>query len=432
MMHAWQRRTHNALGSVQLHGGWWVYPLGRLAAAIYFARPRVYGGERMPSQGALIASNHRNGMLDGMVLANVAPHWTFMVGANLAHHPIMRHFVAGLVVERTSDQEHASSHERSQGRAKNRHALDQAVALIAEGGTLCVFPEGTSALGPQLLPLRPGIATIAQRLELHDIQAPLIPVGLHYPDGPAFRGPVEVTIGEPIPTTLDDTLTPAQQRMELLEKVRAALAAITVQAQDAEQQRAIEGIATLATMGTTLSHGALCRALAQALAHGDQAAMDLLDDWRLLQSARTFHFSNAPLFPTHNTLLTALFVVGWTPVLALATLINAPILLTGHVVAKRLADAPNVIGVWRMLAGMPMGLLWWIVLAVALGLFNPMLLLIAFVASLIGLLVWRPWRIATTMLLNALFAPTLAAASAQLRKDTLQWYRTQSAAEQQR
>ncbi len=226
-------------------------------------------------------------MIDGMLLANVAPRWTFMVGANLARHPILRHFVAGLVVERAADQARLDHQaERAQRRVSNLEALDSAAAFVAAGGALCIFPEGTSALGPSLLPLYPGVAAIYQRLCLLDAQAPLIPVGLHYAHGSAFRGRVEVTIGAPVDVQLDERLSPAEQRQAVLDRLRAALETITVNVRDADEQRYVEGLATLATAGTRLSHGALCRALAHGLATNDQAVLDLREDWQLLESAR--------------------------------------------------------------------------------------------------------------------------------------------------
>src|SRR5262245_54452689 len=92
----------NGSAPIQLHGGFWVRPLCRLLAAVYFGRPRVFGCANLPAGAALLASNHRSGAVDGMLLANAAPRWTFVVGANLARHPLLRHFVAGLVVERAA------------------------------------------------------------------------------------------------------------------------------------------------------------------------------------------------------------------------------------------------------------------------------------------------------------------------------------------
>jgi 1-acyl-sn-glycerol-3-phosphate acyltransferase len=422
-------KAHNAIAPVVLHGGFWVRPLCRLLATVYFGRPRVVGRANLPIDAALLASNHRSGMIDGMLLANVAPRWTFMVGANLARHPILRHFVAGLVVERAADQARLDPTERAQRRVANLEALDGAAAFVAAGGALCVFPEGTSALGPSLLPLHPGVAAIYHRLCLLDAQAPLIPVGLHYAHGPSFRGLVEVSIGAPIDVQLDDRLSPAEQRQAVLDQLRAALEAITVNVRDADEQRCVEGLATLATAGTRLPHGPLCRALARGLATNDQAALDLREDWQLLESAQLLHFSGAPLYPRRSLLTPALTVLLLGPIVGAAALLNAPIIVAAQIAAKRQADAANVVALWRLLAGTPAALLWWPILGLLLGMLALPLIPAAFALTFLGLLLWRPWRIAATMLANAVLAPTLAPAVALLRKETLQWFASQTSAD---
>jgi 1-acyl-sn-glycerol-3-phosphate acyltransferase len=415
---------------VELHGGFWVRPLCRLLALIYFGQPRVFGRANLPDGGALLISNHRSGAIDGMLLAQVAPRWTFMVGANLARHPIMRHLVAGLVVERVADQARLDPVERARRRAANLGALDSAAAFVAAGGALCICPEGTSALGPALLPLYPGVAAITCRLRALGSPGPLIPVGIHYAHGPALRGAVEVTIGAPIDLLIDDRLPPTEQRRVVLEQIRAALEAITVNVRDAEEQRAVEGLATLATAGIRLSHGLLCRALAHGLAAGDRQALHLCEEWRRLEAAtvarRLARFAGAPLYPRGSMLAAALVAIPLAPIVAAAALISLPILFAAHAIAVRCADAPNVVALWRLLAGMPAALLWWPVLIVFLvmfagGLAAP-LVLIAAALTLAGLLLWRPWCIAAVMLINAVLAPDIGPAARKLREEALRWF----------
>jgi 1-acyl-sn-glycerol-3-phosphate acyltransferase len=53
---------------VALHGGFWVRLLCRLLAGLYFGRPRIFGRVNLPADTALLASNHRAGAIDGMLL----------------------------------------------------------------------------------------------------------------------------------------------------------------------------------------------------------------------------------------------------------------------------------------------------------------------------------------------------------------------------
>ncbi len=102
--------------------------------------------------------------------------------------------------------------------------------------------------------------------------------------------------------------------------------------------------------------------------------------------------------------------------------------MAAQIAAKRQADAANVVALWRLLAGAPAALLWWPILGLLLGMLAAPLIPVAFALTLLGLLSWRPWRIAATMLANAVLAPTIAPAAAVLRKETLQWFASQPSA----
>ena len=69
----------------------------------------------------------------------------------------------------------------------------------AQGGTIAVFPEGTTHDIPRLAPIRTGAARIALGAKAHgvdDIQ--IVPVGLWFEDKVALRSRVLVRAGEPL------------------------------------------------------------------------------------------------------------------------------------------------------------------------------------------------------------------------------------------
>lgn len=70
---------------------------------------------------------------------------------------------------------------------------------LAKGNNLGIFPEGGSHDRTDLLPLKVGVSVIAfGTLERHDINVPIVPVGLNYFRGHRFRGRVVIEYGEPI------------------------------------------------------------------------------------------------------------------------------------------------------------------------------------------------------------------------------------------
>jgi hypothetical protein len=106
-------------------------------------------------------------------------------------------------------------------------------AHLAAGGAIGVFPEGTSHSGPQLKPLKTGVARIALGVRG---SAPLriVAAGLHYTAKETFRSEALVCFGEPItvePAALDAEGEPAAEDVErLTRRIAAALGSVTLQA----------------------------------------------------------------------------------------------------------------------------------------------------------------------------------------------------------
>ena len=411
----------------------WIGPLYWIMAAVYYGPVRVTGRENLPLGGALVASNHRSGGADGVILTAVDRRWTLMVGANLARHPLMRYIVDGLVVERTTERVKQSPVKQAQSAAANQRALERAAAFVAKGGQLCVFPEGTSSFGPKLLPLHPGIAAIYLRQRAMGGYAPLIPVTIHYPDRAAFRGPVEVIIGAPIEVPSDPNATPKEARRAILERLQTALEAISVNARDEDEQRAIEGLATLATTGTGRSHGALCRALARRAAD-DATAEHLITNWHRLpgqtEERKLARFAGVPLYPEGSLMVAALKTIIFIPLILAAAIVNLPIILAAYGAARRLADDENVVALWRLLAGLAASCIWWLMLVIGAMLImgaarGTMAIIGAALITALGLHVWRPWRLAVVATFNAMRSPDLSKPVRELREATLRWYDSQ-------
>jgi 1-acyl-sn-glycerol-3-phosphate acyltransferase len=165
-----------------------------LAARSYFDCITVRYPERLPEDGpCLYVALHRNGAVDGFVYRQAVPRAVFLISSQLRRSFLARCFFCGIAVTRRGD---------AGDRSENTAALRECVQLLADGGGLVVFPEGTSSLGPRHLPFRNGAASIA--LEALGRQVPLriVPLGIHYEQAWAFRSRVEVVVGEPIATTL--------------------------------------------------------------------------------------------------------------------------------------------------------------------------------------------------------------------------------------
>jgi 1-acyl-sn-glycerol-3-phosphate acyltransferase len=212
---------HRATGTRQA----WLVALSRPLGQVLFHasfRLRVLGTEHVPVHGpVLLASNH-TGFLDGPLVFVVSPRSaTFLAKSELFVGPLAR--VLGWLGQ-------VPVHRGRPDRAALRTGLE----VLAGGGALGVFPEGTRGAGT-LEEVADGLAYLA----LHS-GAPVVPVAVlgtaaALPKGsrrPRWRAPVTVVFGAPVRVAVDGdprarrtVRTAAEQlRLVLVAHLRAAAA----------------------------------------------------------------------------------------------------------------------------------------------------------------------------------------------------------------
>ncbi len=150
----------------------------------------VRGLQHLPAQPCIAVANHAS-YLDGLVLTAALPScFSFVIKAEAARVPVL-----GLILRRMgaafvtrTDTRRASLETRALIRA------------IGTGTSLAIFPEGTFASGPELLPFRRGAFFIASCANV-----PVIPVAIDgtqhvLPDGCWLprRGRIRVELLSPL------------------------------------------------------------------------------------------------------------------------------------------------------------------------------------------------------------------------------------------
>jgi 1-acyl-sn-glycerol-3-phosphate acyltransferase len=163
---------------------------------VFFRQIEIVGLERVP-RGAplLVVANHVNSLVDPLlILAFLGLRPRILAKSTLWHHPVMAPLLilAGAVpVYRRQDGADTS---------RNFDTFRRCRAVLAGGGAVLLFPEGTSHNEPHRLPLKTGAARIA--LESEACHGPLglrvIPVGLSYEAKGEFRSRVLIQVGDPI------------------------------------------------------------------------------------------------------------------------------------------------------------------------------------------------------------------------------------------
>jgi 1-acyl-sn-glycerol-3-phosphate acyltransferase len=193
----------------------WYRFLSQLCVRVYFSRIDVLPARPSLSGPTLIVALHRNGALDGWVYKSIFPFATFMISAQLQKNLLARLFFTGIAVVRDKDQAEG-------GHSSNTDAMNRCYDLLGSGGTLAIFPEGTSSLGPRHLPLKSGAARIALEAAQRQVPVTILPLGITYDAPSTFRSNVQVIAG---PLFSPSSFTLPELKREIASRLEALLAA---------------------------------------------------------------------------------------------------------------------------------------------------------------------------------------------------------------
>lgn len=366
--------------------------LHRLCVRVFFDRVTVIHPENIPKSGpVLFLALHRNGAVDGFVHHTIIPESVFMVSTQLRKNWFGRVFFSGIEVTRDRDRKCET--------ADNSDAVDECAAHLRAGGKLFIFPEGTSSLGPRHLPFKSGAARLIDAmLESGGPMPAIVPVGIHYECGWAFRSQVEVVFGAAL--NLDLAGTTRRRLVVIKQRIHTALEAVGANFESDSIQQTAELLAYGRKLGNGKSFFSGLKKFEQCLPPAVSAAWQ--DLCPALNQRRLLRHQGFPLFldrpPWLHGLAAAIFSV---PVIAAAVL-NAPPLALAACAGAKLADAPNVIALWRILIGVPALLFWWLALAVATGFAGKSeWFLCGIILSVLGLLLSRRALKVTIAFFNA-------------------------------
>lgn len=202
----------------------------RFLLRVFFRRVEVAGEERVPEDGpVMFLLNHPNSLIDPVFILCLAPRpVSFLAKAPLFKIPLIGWAVrsAGSIpVERRQDP--------GADLTKNREMFAKVRAHLSGGGSVALFPEGTSHSDPRMKPMKTGAARIAFGVT----STPplwLQPVGLFYTDKHTFRSEALVFYGTPFqvhPAPLDAAGEPPTDQVQALtEQIGKALGKVTLQA----------------------------------------------------------------------------------------------------------------------------------------------------------------------------------------------------------
>ena len=191
----------------------------RLLRVLYYRRVDVRGApiSRCPT---LFLLSHRNGATDGQIYMAATGATPSLISIQLLRHWWLRLFFAGIPVVRDKDR---ARYGIAAGAVPS--PVRTAIAQIKNGGSLCLYPEGTSAWQARPLPYQNGMAVIAARLKAAGANFAVQPLAAHYSKPDGFRSRVSI-IAAPAFQPQGESIA------DLQAELAAALAAISVSAAD--------------------------------------------------------------------------------------------------------------------------------------------------------------------------------------------------------
>ena len=220
----------------------------RILARVFFRRIEIAGAVP-PGVPIIFAVNHPNALIDPLFLLCFAPRPVSF----LAKAPLFRTFFIGWFV-RAFDSIPVYRKQDNVSTSSNRETFAKARSILASGGAVALFPEGTTHSDPKLRELKSGAARIALGAS---IRVFVIPTGLYYTSKQTFRSSALMLFGDPIavdPQPVDEAGEPPAAAVEALtERIEAALAEVTLQAESHDALDLIARAERIFSAGTRLT-----------------------------------------------------------------------------------------------------------------------------------------------------------------------------------
>ena len=228
-------------------------PLVQVALRVFFRRIEVRHPERMHLPGPLLlAGNHPNTLMDPLLAAvNRRQPIAFLAKSTFFQNPIVRAIMQSgnsIPIYRAQDAGTGNVATPEERAAQNEASFGRCYDYLGQGGTIMIFPEGTSVSERRLRPLKTGAARIALGAEArHGFRLGLkvVPVATNYFDPSRFRSDVLLNVAPPIRVAdyaAAYARDPDEAADQLTEAIRVALERRLVISRDAAEDAFVQQI----------------------------------------------------------------------------------------------------------------------------------------------------------------------------------------------
>lgn len=181
---------------------WFTHATINYSLRVFFRNIYVFGEHHVPKDKPfLIASNHSNSFLDGILLIKTLSRTMYVfVRGDVFNHPIANKLLRQFRLFPIYRVRDAANNARLANQ-KNQASMDEAYGYFKKKQGVVIFSEATASMAKTLLPIRKGTASIALEMVARsegtmDLQ--IIPTGVNYTFFKGMRKDVMVQYGQPI------------------------------------------------------------------------------------------------------------------------------------------------------------------------------------------------------------------------------------------
>jgi glycerol-3-phosphate O-acyltransferase / dihydroxyacetone phosphate acyltransferase len=170
----------------------------QIALRVFFKSLKIKNRALIPSQGPLIVvSNHPNTFMDPLVIASyLKPQVYFLANASVFNSKFAQWLFPKLNMIPIQRK-----HDTNQKKYDNEQIFQKCFEHLAKGGTILIFPEGTSVHKRILQEIKNGTARIAlgaEEANNFNLRLKILTFGLNYSKPASFRSEVFVNVDKPI------------------------------------------------------------------------------------------------------------------------------------------------------------------------------------------------------------------------------------------
>ncbi|WP_426058543.1 lysophospholipid acyltransferase family protein [Hymenobacter sp. B1770] len=229
-----------------------IKPVMQVALRVFFRCIEVRHRDWLALPGPLLfAGNHPNTLMDPLLVGiHSRQPVAFLAKSTFFNNPITRAILESgnsIPIYRRQDAEGRDNTPQQLG-AQNEASFGRCYDYLGQGGTIMIFPEGTSVSERRLRPLKTGAARIALGAEArHQFRLGLrvVPIAINYFDPTRFRSDVLLNVAPPI--VVADyadlyALDPEAAADQLTETIREALERRLVITRDAAEDDFVQQI----------------------------------------------------------------------------------------------------------------------------------------------------------------------------------------------